>query len=96
MRYIGYPHDGSPMEAGADPHCYDSLAEARRGFAEHTRKSSWVSDDAYMDLYAFRDGRQFNEAWTEAEQYADTGCPFDYMDYRLSIGPRGGVVSERG
>jgi len=67
MRYIGYPHDGSPMEAGADPHCYDSLAEARRGFAEHTRKSSWVSDDAYMDLYAFRDGRQFNEAWTEAD-----------------------------
>lgn len=95
MRYIGYPHDGRTMAAGADPQCYDSLAEARRGFAEHTRKS-WVSDDAYMDLYAFRDGRQFNEAWAEAERFADTGCPFDCMDYRLSMGPRGGVVSERG
>ena len=48
------------------------------------------SDDVSATLYAYSD-----EAWTEAEDFRDVGCPFDYPDRLLELGPRGGVKVSR-
>lgn len=41
-------------------------------------------------LYAY-DG----EAWESAEEFRDIGCPFDYPDRTVEVGPRGGVKLAR-
>ena len=48
------------------------------------------SDNVSATLYAYSD-----EAWAEAEDFRDVGCPFDYPDRLLELGPRGGVKVSR-
>lgn len=31
------------------------------------------------------------EAWAEAKEFSDAGCPFDYPSYLMERGSRGGV-----
>lgn len=35
------------------------------------------------------------ESWADAEDFRNTGCPFDYPTYQVKRGPRGGVRVER-
>ena len=47
----------------------------------------------HADLYGpFTDEIQ----WDEAERFTGVGVPFDCIDVRLTAGPRGGIVQERG
>lgn len=47
------------------------------------------SDDCSASVYAYSD-----EAWAEAEDFRDVGCPLDYPDFTIGRGPRGGVRVE--
>jgi hypothetical protein len=49
-----------------------------------------TSDNVSATLYAYSD-----EAWAEAEDFRRVGCPFDYPDRLLELGPRGGVKVTR-
>lgn len=40
-------------------------------------------------LYAYSE-----EAWEEAEEYREIGCPFDYPDKIMEFGPKGGIRVE--
>jgi hypothetical protein len=51
-------------------------------------KAHW---DVTADVYAATD----EDAWIEAKRFDGTGVPFDYMDYRIERGPRGGLVRTR-
>lgn len=44
-------------------------------------------DDPYLDLYRVAD----QEMLDEAHRLASTGVPFDYPDFRITLGPRGGA-----
>ena len=44
-------------------------------------------NDPYLDLYRVAD----QEMLDEAHHFADTGVPFDYPDFRITLGPRGGA-----
>lgn len=48
------------------------------------------SDDCSATLYAYSD-----EAWAEALDFRDVGCPFDYPDRLIERGARGGVKVTR-
>ena len=51
---------------------------------------SVMSDDCVATLYAYSD-----EAWAEALDFRDVGCPFDYPDRLIERGARGGVKVSR-
>lgn len=64
-----------------------SLREARDVFFRY----GIVRDieNTWADLYAYDD-----ERWASAMEYENIGNPFDYMDKRLTFGPRQGVRVE--
>lgn len=68
----------------------ESLNAARDRLAEF-RRDSGDDEGCYADLYAYSP-----DGWESAEEFADTGCPFECADYRLTFGPRGGIVTEKG
>jgi hypothetical protein len=74
-----------------------SPCDARR-FASITATEKAFKADA-EDYFASESALVYacesEDMWTEAERFAGVGCPFDCPDFRLSLGPRGGVVRER-
>jgi hypothetical protein len=75
---------------GTDPRRFATLADARDAFRRWVYREAgpYATADLY---YAAGD-----ENWLEALKYVGTGCPFDGIDYRLEVGPRGGITTERG
>jgi hypothetical protein len=70
---------------------YDSLREAARDLVDRAGSTSY-NGVPYTDLYRI-DGEQ--EMLDSAREFEDTGIPFDCMDYRITLGPRGGARVER-
>jgi len=86
--YLGYVT--LPGWCRAELYEYDSLREAARDLADRARSASYHGDP-YLDLYRV-DGHQ--EMVDSARDFQDTGIPFDTMDYRITLGPRGGARIE--
>lgn len=83
-RYVGYLT--LPGYCRAELHEYASQREAALDLAEHASASP-CGDDPYLDLYRVAD----REMLEEAHRFSDTGIPFDYPDFRITLGPRGGT-----
>lgn len=88
-RYLGYMR--LPGRCRAELCEYDSLREAARDLLDRASATSY-NDVPYTDLYRV-DGEQ--EMLDSARKFEDIGIPFDYMDYRITLGPRGGARVER-
>ena len=88
-RYLGYVT--LPGWCRAELYEYDSLREAARDLVDRTRSASYYGDP-YLDLYRVG-GEQ--EMVDSAREFEGIGIPFDYMDYRITLGPRGGARVER-
>jgi hypothetical protein len=69
---------------------YDSQREAVRDLARRASAGP-CGDDPYLDLYRV-DGQEMLQA---ARDFEGVGIPFDYPDYRITLGPRGGARIER-
>lgn len=88
-RYLGYVT--LPGWCRSELYEYDSLREAARDLVERARCASYHGVP-YVDLYRV-DGHQ--EMVDSAREFEEIGVPFDYMDYRVCLGPRGGARIER-
>lgn len=65
-----------------------SIRDAQDQFETFCREV--YSDDCSALLYAYSD-----EAWAQALDFRDVGCPFDYPDRLIERGARGGVKVTR-
>lgn len=92
--YIAYFGQGFPGEQAFQVSRYPSIAKLTEGFRSF---ASAVGRD-YFDPYGTANATVYaaddEQAWAEAERFADIGCPFDYPSFILSIGPRGGTKRE--
>lgn len=88
-RYVGYVT--LPGWCRAELYEYDTLHKAARDLVERARCASYYGDP-HLDLY-FVDGQQ--EMVDSAREFEGVGIPFDYPDYRISLGPCGGARIER-
>lgn len=70
---------------------YDSLREAARDLVDRARSASY-NDVPYVDLYCVGGEQEMVES---AREFEEIGIPFDCMDYRITLGPRGGARVER-
>jgi hypothetical protein len=86
MIFIYYMHEFE-RDSTSDPFRADSLAQVKREFAD------WIgfNEEAYCDVYVTPP-----DGWAEAERFCGVGVPFDGIDYRLRVGPRGGLRTEKG
>lgn len=87
-RYLGYLT--LPGYSRSELYEYASQREAARDLAERASAGP-CGDDPYLDLYRVAD----QEMLDEAHRFADTGVPFDYPDFRITLGPRGGAYVRR-
>lgn len=90
FRWIMYLHQ--PM-GGFDVIRIRSLKASKAALVEYGRNTGYYQDlqvsgeyGCTGSLYPYTE-----EAWEEAEEYRETGCPFDYPSYAVRNGPRGGV-----
>jgi hypothetical protein len=65
-----------------------SIDEAKSELETFSRET--YHDDVSATLYAYSD-----EAWAEAEDFRNVGCPFDYPDRLIERGARGGLKVSR-
>ena len=65
-----------------------SIDEAKRQLEDFSRDTH--HDDVSATLYAYSD-----EAWAEALEFYNVGCPFDYPDRLIERGARGGLKVSR-
>lgn len=84
-RWIMYVSQNIPCNVSFDLHRVRSLAEAREKFTQFC--DAVMSDNCTGTLYWYTD-----DAWSEAEDFRDIGCPFDYPDRIIERGPRNGVL----
>lgn len=61
-----------------------SLDAARVAYADYCR--AVYTDECSATLYPYSD-----EDWETAEEYRNTGCPFDYPSKVIERGPMGGI-----
>lgn len=87
-RYLGYLT--LPGFCRAELYEYDSQREAARDLSARVAAGP-CGDDPHLDLYRVAD----QEMVESARDFADTGIPFDYPDFRITLGPRGGAHIER-
>jgi hypothetical protein len=83
-RYVGYLT--LPGYSRSELSEYASQYEAARDLARRASAGPY-GDGPYLDLYRVAD----REMLDEAHRFADTGIPFDYPDFRITLGPRGGA-----
>lgn len=94
MFYIAYFGQGFPGEQASDPKRFTSIAAVKDGFREFARDVGRDYFDPYGTANATVYSANCEECWDEAERFAGIGVPFDYPDFTLAIGPRGGTVRE--
>ncbi len=83
-RWIMYTMQHMPGNVFSDLKRVDSLSEA---VAEYDYFCKAVgTDDCSSTLYAYSE-----EAWESAEEFRNSGCPFDYPDRIIERGPNGGI-----
>jgi hypothetical protein len=88
-RYLGYMT--LPGWCRSELCEYDSLREAARDLVDRARSASY-NDVPYVDLYRVDGHREMVDA---AREFEEIGVPFDYMDYRITLGPRKGASIRR-
>jgi hypothetical protein len=84
MFYIAY-FNQSPL----DPRRFGSMSATKKAFKADTGD---YFGSTHADVYECVS----EESWEQAERFTGIGCPFDGIGYRLTLGPRGGVLTERG
>lgn len=62
-----------------------SLSDCKRALRLYAR-DTFTYEQASASLYAYSE-----EAWSEAKEYEDVGCPFDCPDKLIEFGPKGGI-----
>lgn len=82
-KYIMYLSLNFPGETGFSLRRVTSLTQAVLEF-ENFKLNSGM--DASASLYPYSE-----ENWAEAEEFATSGCPFDYPWKIIETGPQGGV-----
>lgn len=87
-RYIMYVSQNMPGNVSFDLLRVHSLDDARCEYGKFC--DAVGTDDCSAGLYAYSD-----DAWTEAGDFRDVGCPFDYPDYIIERGPSNGIRTER-
>jgi len=87
-RYLGYLT--LPGYCRAELCEYNSQRAAARDLAARA-SSGPCGDDPYLDLYRLDDEQMLQAA----RDFDGVGIPFDYPDYRLTLGPRGGARIRR-
>jgi hypothetical protein len=92
-RYLGYLYLASHGHCD-DLSTYRSLADAHAALARRIKGpfGPGYGEGSYLNLYRITD----DEMIAAAEEFHGIGCPFDVPDYRLTLGPRGGMLLERG
>jgi len=83
MFYVAYF-----SESPRDPRRFPSMAACIREF----RDDAGYFGSERADVYACVS----EDSWESAQRFEGIGCPFDGIDVRLTLGPRGGVIRERG
>ena len=83
-RYVGYLT--LPGYCRSELSEYASQREAARDLTARASAGP-CGDGPHLDLYRVAD----REMLDEAHRFADTGIPFDYPDFRITLGPRGGA-----
>lgn len=92
MLYLVYVQSNTPSGSGSGPLQATSLAEAEDLFGLFVLGS--FDEQATASVYAFPYS-EYRVALATAREYADLGCPFDYPDFVIRVGPRGGIKRER-
>lgn len=92
--YIAYFGQGFPGEQAFQVSRYPSIAKLTEGFRSFASAVGRDYYDPYGTACATVYACDSEESWTEAECFADIGCPFDYPDFILGIGKRGGTTRE--
>jgi hypothetical protein len=92
--YIAYLADTFPGNLTFTISRYSSLAKLAEGFRAFARAIGRDYHDPYGTAHATVYVADSEDMWADAVQFADIGCPFDYPDFTLSIGPRGGTRRE--
>ncbi len=88
-RYLGYVT--LPGWCRAELYEYDTVREAARDLVDRARCASY-NDVPYADLYRVHGEQQMVDS---AREFEGIGIPFDYPDYRITLGPRKGTRIER-
>jgi hypothetical protein len=81
-RWIMYAHQ--PL-GGFDVFRVESIEHAKRALERYGR-DTFVYEQATATLYPYTE-----EDWVEAEDFRETGCPFDYPSKVIERGPKGGM-----
>lgn len=93
--WIAYFGDGYPGSRDCTPEAFRTLEAVKEGFKSYARA---VGRD-YYDPYGTANGTVYHangdDMWFEALRFDGTGVPFDYPDFTIGYGPRGGVRLER-
>lgn len=84
-RWIVYLAQNIPGNQSFDLSRATSIEDAKEQYRQYCKDV--YNDDSHATLYAYD-----AERWTDAEDFRDTGCPFDYPDRIIERGPLGGVV----
>ncbi len=86
-RWIAYVMENIPGNQSFDLIRTTSLDAVREHVATLARE--WGMNCS-ATAYAYGE-----ESWGLAEEFRGIGCPFDYPDYIVEFGPRGGIKIER-
>lgn len=84
-RWIMYLYTPMPGDTSVTLRRVTSLAAAKEELKEFERNSGFY-DSCSAALYGYSE-----ENWAEAEDFATSGCPFDYPAKLIERGPRGGI-----
>ena len=87
FRWIAYYQYSIPGNQSFELRAVESKREAAEWFDEFDDNGR---DAATATLYAFTP-----ENWELAGEFERIGCPFDYPDYVIERGPRGGLKFQR-
>ncbi|MGN7135779.1 hypothetical protein [Streptomyces pseudogriseolus] len=83
-RWIVYLHQPGPGAMSFDVVRVENLGEAVAALEAYEREV--YADGCTASLYPYSE-----TDWVAAEDYRDTGCPFDYPSKVIERGPRGGM-----
>lgn len=84
-RWIMYSNQDIPGGMTFDLTRHPSLREAVKFYREYCE--AVFTDECSARLYLY-----FEEDWSSALDFKDSGCPFDYPAKLIERGPRNGVV----
>jgi hypothetical protein len=85
IKYIVYLHHPMGGFELATAYSIDDAKALLLRYAQDT-----YTNNPTASLYPYSE-----EDWEGAVEYENIGCPFDYPQYLLEIGPRGGVKVEK-